>query len=286
MWYQPQPNMKASTQEHIPVKEIRDGVLLLKNGNYAIILSTSAVNFGLLSENEQIAIISSFAGLLNSLSFSIQIVIRSKRLDVTDYLKLLDAAYQKQTNPLLANMMMRYRSFIERTVRENDVLDKQFYIVVSLSSLEVGLSQDKEANFKKALTLIAPRRDHIIRQLARIGLKSTQLNHKKLAELFYDLYNFDSQPQAIEASTETQPAQSATIAAPPTTLPTPPVVAPVVPAPTPAPQAPTYTQTPAAPNATNQAAAPLPSMPARTARPVPPFVTEELKDDYGHGSSA
>lgn len=180
-----------TTADFLPIQDVKDNVVLLKNGDIALILETSAVNFGLLSANEQLAIISSFAGLLNSLNFSIQIVIRSKRLDITDYLKVLDGAYQRQTNPLLANMMIRYRKFIETTVRENEVLDKQFFVVVSISYYEMGLTKSKEPDMKAAQTLLLPRRDHIIRQLSRIGLKANQLNTKQIIQLFYDIYNFD-----------------------------------------------------------------------------------------------
>lgn len=190
------------TQDAIPVADIKDDVVILKNGDMAVILETSAVNFGLLSANEQYAIIGAFAGLLNSLSFSIQILIRSKRLDITDYLKLLDGAYKQQQNPLLANMMLRYRNFIETIVRENEVLDKQFYVVISISYLEMGItkSNNDAETMKKAATLLMPRRDHIIRQLARIGLKANQLNHEQLTKLFYDLYNFDpkASPQQVQ----------------------------------------------------------------------------------------
>lgn len=181
----------ASTADFLPIQDIKDNLALLKNGDIALVLETSAVNFGLLSANEQLAIISSFAGLLNSLNFSIQIVIRSKRLDISDYLKVLDSAYQRQTNPLLANMMIRYRKFIETIVRENEVLDKQFFVVISISYYELGLTKSKEPDMKAAMSLLLPRRDHIIRQLSGIGLKSNQLNTKQLIQLFYDIYNFD-----------------------------------------------------------------------------------------------
>lgn len=177
------------TQDHLPIEDIHDDVVILKDGSMAIVIQTSAVNFGLLSENEQLAIISAFAGLLNSLSFVIQILIRSKRLDISAYLKLLDESIKTQPNPQLALLMGKYRNFIDSTIRENEVLDKQFYIVIPVSYLELGLVKNVAGNFQKAMTILLPRRDHVIRQLARIGLKSTQLNTKELIMLFYDIYN-------------------------------------------------------------------------------------------------
>src|SRR5438876_266701 len=125
----------------------------------AIVLQTSAVNFDLLSETEQLAIIGSFAGLLNSLSFSIQIVIRSKRLDISNYLHLLKDAESKQKNPLLQVMMQHYRQFVTNIIRNNEVLDKQFYVVISVSALELGVVKNVDKNFEKGLTLLMPRRD-------------------------------------------------------------------------------------------------------------------------------
>src|SRR2546428_839405 len=114
----------STTQEHLLVKDITDDIILLKNGGGALVLQVSAVNFGLLSDMEQIAIISSFAQMLNSLSFSIQIVIRSERLNISSYLNLLSKAQKAQTNPLLLKMIVSYKQFIQTTIKENEVLDK------------------------------------------------------------------------------------------------------------------------------------------------------------------
>lgn len=288
----------ATTQEDIPIQEIRDDVLIMKNGDMVVVLETSAVNFGLLSANEQYAIIAAFAGMLNSLSFMIQICIRSKRLDITDYLKLLDEAYKKQTNPLLGQMMLRYRVFIERTVRENEVLDKQFFIVIPISYLEVSFTRNTDANFKKGLTLLIPRRDHIIRQLSRIGLKANQLDHKKLVELFHDIYNFDPKkpismqelhPQNQTPETTTSPVAPEILPATPAPT-TPPAANPTLPNTNPA-QTPAPTSTPmASPTMSNQAYTPVPQNPQNQSQtnPTPPrsstlsgpFVVEELTDDY------
>jgi hypothetical protein len=189
----------GSTQEHLPIQAIHDDIVVLKDGSAAMILKTSAVNFDLLSGGEQLAIISSFAGMLNSLSFAIQIVVRSKRLDVTDYLQHLTEVEKKQTNTLLKEMMKRYRTFVETLTQQNEVLDKQFYVVIPVSFLEIGIAGNVEKNMQKAMTLLIPRRDHIIKQLARIGLKATQLDSQKLVALFYDIYNESYQEQDIRA---------------------------------------------------------------------------------------
>ena len=120
-----------TTQKHLSISDIANDILLLKNGGGALVLQVSAVNFGLLSDREQVAIIGSFAQMLNSLSFSIQIVIHSERLNLSSYLEVLDKAQKAQANPLLSQMITEYKQFIQSTVKENEVLDKKFYIVNS-----------------------------------------------------------------------------------------------------------------------------------------------------------
>jgi hypothetical protein len=189
----------GSTQQHLPIKAIHDDVIVLKDGSVAVVLQTTAVNFDLLSENEQLAIISSFAALINSLSFSIQIVIRSKRLDISKYLENIKKTEDAQTNPLLKHMTKRYRVFVETLTSENEVLDKQFYVVVSVSYLEIGIVNNIDQDFNKAITLLIPRRDAVSKMLGRIGLKATQLDNEKLVRLFYDFYNESSVQQDINA---------------------------------------------------------------------------------------
>lgn len=152
-------------------------------------LSVSAVNFGLLSDREQFAIISAFAQMLNSLSFSIQIVVISERLNISSYLSLLSVAQKAQTNPLLAEMIAKYGEFVKKTIKENEVLDKKFYIVIPLFSIELGLTASKTNLQQKIKTVLYPRRDQIIRQLNRVGLKAEQMEKKELLELFYNIYN-------------------------------------------------------------------------------------------------
>lgn len=178
-----------TTQEHLLISDIKDDILLLKNGGGALVLQVGAVNFGLLSDREQIAIISSFAQMLNSLSFPIQIVIRSERLNISSYLSLLDKAEKAQSNPLLSKLIVSYRLFIQSTIKENEVLDKEFFLVIPLYSIELGLRSSEENLQQKIKTVLIPRRDQIIRQLSRVGLMSAQLDNEELIGLFYDIYN-------------------------------------------------------------------------------------------------
>jgi len=219
----------STTQQHLLISDISNDILLLKNGGGALVLEVSAVNFGLLSDREQIGIISSFAQMLNSLSFSIQIVILSERLNIASYLLLLDKAQKAQTNPLLSQMMTDYKQFIQSTIKENEVLDKKFYIVVPLFSIELGLTVSKESLQQKIKTVLLPRRDQVIRQLSRVGLKATQLYKQELIKVFYNIYNGQTiekpSDQTISPQQLAVKLKNPKIAKPPTTnvpLPQPP----------------------------------------------------------------
>lgn len=203
-----------NTKEFILIDKITNDVAILKDGSVVMVIQTSAVNFDLLSENEQLAIIGSFAALLNSLSFSIQILIRSKKLDISHYLNTLKEAERKQTNPLLQLMMQRYRAFVAAIIRDNEVLDKQFYVILAVSPIELGVvsSSNYEKNLPKAQNLLGPRRDHILKQLSRIGLKSTQLTDERLIRLFYDIYN--DEDKVTLADVQANPANQTPVNAP------------------------------------------------------------------------
>lgn len=190
----------TDTQNHIAISDIKENIIVLKDGGGALILETNAVNFGLLSEREQIAIISSFAQMLNSLSFSIQIVIRSSLLDISSYIKLLDKAQENQTNQLLSTMISHYKNFVQSTIKDNEVLDKDFYLVLSAASIEIGIGVSKQDRVKKIKTILEPRRDQIVRQLSRVGLKSHQLTTQELSKLFFEIYNHGFTKQVNLAS--------------------------------------------------------------------------------------
>lgn len=247
----------ANTQENLPIEDIKDGLVLLKDGGACVIIQTSAVNFGLLSAEEQMAIIGSFAQMINSLSFPIQLTILSKRLDISAYLKLLEKAQMNQTNPLLSQMMIRYRRFIQSLIKDNEVLDKQFYITVPLVSLELGIGTKKEDKIKRARTILDPKRDQIMRQLNRVGLTAKQLKDEQLLKFFYEVFN---PPEVGGPQIPASPTNFVSLNEP--------AKAPV------APTQPTPIQSgPAAPIATEPT--PQPIQPRKSTNP---FVVEELQD--------
>lgn len=192
--------VKATTQEFLEIEDIVGDLILLRDGGAAIIIETPAVNFGLLSEEEQDALIYAYASLLNSLSFPLQIAIISKRMDISSYIEMVTCQEAKQTSAMMRERLRHYREFILSIVKENRVLEKRFYLVIPFSSLELGVKtafrgKKKKLPFAKdyilsrAKTALFPKRDHLLRQLGRIGLKGRQLNTQELVELFYNVYN-------------------------------------------------------------------------------------------------
>lgn len=198
----PDKPLTATTQEHLPVADITEDVVLYKDGGAAVIMESTSLNFGLLSEKEQQAVIAAYAALLNSLSFSIQIMVRSQKKDLTSYLEYLEQASQKITNQRLSDLMTNYKHFLAETIKKKNVLGKKFYVVIPFSPLELGVSKSislitkhgplpfpKSYIVKKAKIALYPRRDHLIRQAGRLGIKLTQLSSQQMVELFYDIYN-------------------------------------------------------------------------------------------------
>ena len=197
--------LKSTTQDHLDIEDIIQDLIILKDGSVCLILEISAINFGLFSEKEQDATIYAYAQLLNSLNFSIQIVISSKQKDISDYLALLDKKLVEIASPLLKDQLIKYRGFVKVIVRQGNVLDKKFYISIPFSSLELGiatsfqslLSMNKKASLPRPIneivdraeTSLAPKRDHLVRLLARIGLRARQLVSKELLQMFFDSYN-------------------------------------------------------------------------------------------------
>jgi len=199
--------IRSSTQAFTEIEAIDQNIVMFSNGSCALVISASAVNFGLLSEKEQDVLIAAYAGLLNSLSFPIELLIRTQHKDVTAYLRLLEDQEHKQKNPRLAKSIHDYRSFVASTVKEKNVLDKNFYIVIPFSNVELGMSTSllfpnkkkglpypKQYIFERALIVLNPKRDHLTRLLNRVGLAAHQLTSDQLVKLFFASYNADVPP--------------------------------------------------------------------------------------------
>lgn len=204
----PQAQKQASTQEHLDVLDIQGDMVLLKSGGAAMVLEATSVNFDLLSEREQDSMIAAYSSMLNSLSFTMQLVVRSRKLDITNYLKWVDEKAQStaaQANPYLKDKIDSYKEFIVSLVQKGEVLDKRFYIAIpyyspvsvkkpgfidSLLGRKTAAPRINKAQImERARTDLEPKRDHVMKQLERLGIKSRQLTTPELIELFYEIYN-------------------------------------------------------------------------------------------------
>jgi len=187
-----------STQKFIEISNIADDIVISSGGNACLVIEVSATNFALLSPEEQDSKIYAYASLLNSLSFPIQIVIRSKKLDITNYLKLLDDQKIKTQNTNLAKQIGLYREFVKELVKVNTVLDKKFYIIIPYSSLEKGASgaraafnsgASQDSFVVGARASLHSKAESIHTQLRRLNLKARTLDEEQLTKLFYDIFN-------------------------------------------------------------------------------------------------
>lgn len=214
---------KASTQEHLDIEDIRDNIVILKNNAASAVVQTTAVNFDLLSEVEQDGMIAAYSQLLNSLSFPIQVLVRSKKMDISSYLENLAGVESDQTNPYLKEQIKSYRQYVADLISKNEVLDKRFYIVIpyqdislkpSVSFLDIflkilGIETKKTVRVNKRYILdkakiaLEPKIDQITKQLSRIGIKGKLLTTQELVELFYDIYNpTSSSEEKLKAGAE------------------------------------------------------------------------------------
>lgn len=198
----------SSTQTHLRIGEIRDGVVVLKNGGMRAALKTTSINFNLKSEQEQNAIIYSYQGFLNSLEFPIQILARSKKLDIDNYIEQVTALGEKQENRLLQEQTLEYAQYIKRLVEYADIMEKEFYVIVPYdpgrtqgagkfqsffqrlspkdSYSDIKRRRSEFNNLKKSLL----QRVNVIQAgLEGCGLSVEMLDTIGLINLFYESYN-------------------------------------------------------------------------------------------------
>lgn len=182
---------KATTQKFIEILDIIDNVVLLASGNACLVIEVQATNFALLSQEEQNAKVLSYSSLLNSLSFPIQVFIRSKKIDISSYLRLLDDEVQKSQNQLLKNQIKLYKDFVQELVKVNAVLDKKFYIAIPYTGLEGGIYMSRNNFFLSAKAKLATKAESLHAMLRRMNLSAKTLNKEDLVKLFHEIYNGD-----------------------------------------------------------------------------------------------
>ena len=201
---------QASTQRFLDVWEIKDDVVILRNGTIRSVLLVSSMNFALKSDEEQSAVIQSYTQFLNTLDFPLQIVIQSRKLNIDPYLDNLKQLEKVQQNELLKMQTQEYITYVRELVEMADIMAKRFYVVVPyqpgsnkqqnffkrLSAIlsPTNVIHIKQKHFEEMRAELLKRVDFVVDGLSALGLKAVPLDTQGLIELFYNTYN----PQTAE----------------------------------------------------------------------------------------
>ncbi|MEK7185244.1 MAG: hypothetical protein AAB726_01350 [Patescibacteria group bacterium] len=200
----------GATQEFVPIKEVRDGIVVLKDGTLRAVVIASSLNFSLKSNDEREAILYSFQDFLNSLDFSVQIFIQSRRLDIRPYLALLEQQRKKQVNDLMKIQVEEYIGFIKNFTESTSIMTKHFFIVIPYSPAMLqsksgsklpdfgqlfkgrgGGSKNKasEELFEEYRTQLEQRISVVEQGLVRCGVRVIELGTEEVIELLYKVFN-------------------------------------------------------------------------------------------------
>ncbi len=198
-----------ATQEFVPIKEVRDGIALLKDGSMRAVLLCSSMNFSLKGSDEKSAILMQFQDFLNSLDFSIEILVQSRKLDIRPYIALLEERERKQENNLMKIQVREYIGFIKSFTESANIMTKHFFIVVPYSpalmnptsakgvfaSLGIGKKDSSAAsvaadkNFEESRSQLEERVSVVEQGLTRSGIRVARLGTEETIELFYKAFN-------------------------------------------------------------------------------------------------
>ncbi len=202
-----------ATQDFIPIKEIKDGVILMKDGSLKAVLMASSLNLALKSSDEQSSIILQFQNFLNSLDFSVQIFIQSRKYDIRPYIALLEDRQKQQLNDLLKIQTKEYISFIKNFTESTNIMTKNFFIVVPYypSSIKLGKgglmglfpgARKKETkktdDFEDNRSQLEQRSFVVQQGLIRSGIRTAKLGTEEIIELFYRMFNPGEQEKPIQ----------------------------------------------------------------------------------------
>lgn len=211
---------EKSTQNSLLITEIKDGVVVMGDGSLRSVVLGSAINFDLMSPQEQEGVEFAFQGFLNSLHFSIQIVIKSQKMDIDGYLDQLRSKRAAQNNPLLGMLMEDYIANVKGLVEDVNIMDKQFYVTVPyfpaiqgghkislIEGIKGALAKTEdivvpEEEFKKYKIELGHRTTQVAQGLTQIGIRAIALNTQELIDLFYTWYNPDAATQQKLIETE------------------------------------------------------------------------------------
>lgn len=188
----------SSTQNFTEIVDISDDIVFLKSGNACMIMEISSVNFFLLSQDEQNARIYGYMSLLNSLSSSLQVLIVSRRVDLGNYVKLIEEKISNIQNQKIREQLTLYGDFIKDLIKGEGLLDKKNYIIIPFSQLELGvatagLTQTKEKKNlsfnERVKSALVSKRNNVATQVERMGLIARPLSTNELIKLYYELFN-------------------------------------------------------------------------------------------------
>lgn len=174
-------NKKVSSRQQINIKGVKDGVLLLPNSQFRMVLEVSSLNFELKSEAEQDALIDTYESFLNSLPCPLQIVVRIRELDMSKYLAELKTRHADEEEQVYQSQLTHYSEFVQGLVEDNRILSRRFYVV-----LPYGAKDDDFAAAKERLSLNA---DLVAKGLMRMGMQTRTLSSLEVLDLFHSFYN-------------------------------------------------------------------------------------------------
>jgi type IV secretory pathway VirB4 component len=196
-----------SSQEFVPIKEIRDGIVTLKDGSLRAIILASSLNFSLKAEDERNAILLQFQDFLNSLDFSLQIFVQSRKLDIRPYLALMEVRLKEQTNDLMKIQVKEYIGFVKSFTENTNIMTKNFFLVIPyspalLQSKKGGILSNfmpskgtkvstphSEEQFEENRTQLEQRVSIVEQGLVRCGIRVVQLGEEEATEFFYKIFN-------------------------------------------------------------------------------------------------
>lgn len=191
-----------STQQFVPVRDIKDNVVILKNGQMAMVLLASSVNIALKSTDEQEAILRQFQGFLNTIDFSLQFYVQSRRLDIEPYLAQLKEREDKQDNDLMRVQLREYMQFIRTFTDEVDVMAKNFFVIVPYTPVSANIQSNltqllggnkgvhfDESSFNEHKLQLEQRVTLVEQGLSRVNVRTALLQNEELVELYYHIFN-------------------------------------------------------------------------------------------------
>ena len=173
---------KTSSRHQIAIRGVRDGILMLPNNEYRAILQVSSLNFELRSEDEQDSIIETYESFLNSVGTSLQILVRTREIDMDKYLEDLAERLDGETVPIYRTQLENYDEFIRSLITDNKILTRHFYIVLPYKV-------SGKVDFDLVSEQLKIQLDIVSKGLGRLGMHADQLDSLEVLDLFYSFYS-------------------------------------------------------------------------------------------------